>query len=683
MKAIVWIICSIFATAQLRGDVVFPSWQSVYSDAVVDQEDVILLSSWRLNSSSSDDVFDIPASVPGDLWSDLMHAGLIDDPYYGINLLTQRNVWMGTNGTFNNATATTEWTRAWTYRATADFNTNSHAQHQLLLVVEGIKMGARLAWNGELLGVVTDQFLRYVFPIPENKSLRQRQNNNSLSVTFDPTITTDGRFMGCSGGWDWAPYTQSGDGARGSRVGTLGIVAPVYIVPVDAVYVQDVVCRIEYLGEDYYPSEPLLSGPNGDFLVQVQVHVRLLQRSLDSNRTHNSEYIVCVKSDFTGESVYHAAVAPDQLEQVVQVNLTASKDSIQLWWPNGMGDQPLYNVHVSLRKESHEGGRQVSPVKWIRKRIGFRVVALVTSDDTSWSANRASEGSGRTGMLFRVNGAIVYSRGANMIPMDLLEGRWSDEAHRVLVQSAAAARMNMLRVWGGGAILPHAFYDACDEQGILLYHDLMFVGEQNHSAVRTSVVRDEIRHIVRKLSSHPSIILWSGCNECTYGGEDIEIYESFVMTTVAQEDHTRAIWPSSPSPFGWETGVDTLYGRPNGNSLKVRKQSTQVLEMHGPYNHGYSASYPGVNSLLSTNTYTTNLPPRFVNSSVGSNLPNTFISEFGSSVTSSFESMSATLPEYAWGLHGGAPPDTCHQFDGVVNVCKGTNQMAERYVHAP
>ena len=47
----------------------------------------------------------------------------------------------------------------------------------------------------------------------------------------------------------------------------------------------------------------------------------------------------------------------------------------------------------------------------------------------------------------QVNGAAVYARGGSMIPMDLLNGRLSAEAHRRLVQSAAEGNFNTLRIW--------------------------------------------------------------------------------------------------------------------------------------------------------------------------------------------------------------------------------------------
>jgi len=203
-------------------------------------------------------------------------------------------------------------------------------------------------------------------------------------------------------------------------------------------------------------------------------------------------------------------------------------------------------------------------------------------------------------MYFRVNGALIFARGANFIPMDQLEGRQLDEAHRIVVKSAAEAKMNMLRVWGGGMVLPDAFYGACDELGILLYHDMMFVDEAGHVPIQTKSVELEIRHFVRSLASHPSIAIWNGCNECqVVMGTPSEIYASFVMSIVAEEDDTRSIWPSSPSKHGWKTGVNTLDSKPNGNRLSTWNPDDfdRDIETHGPYMRSYSLDFPGVNGI--------------------------------------------------------------------------------------
>jgi beta-mannosidase len=100
-----------------------------------------------------------------------------------------------------------------------------------------------------------------------------------------------------------------------------------------------------------------------------------------------------------------------------------------------------------------------------------------------------------------------------MIPPDEMEGRYSAAVLQRQVQSAVDAGMNMLRVWGGGVFLPDAFYDACDELGILLYHDMQFA-QEGHSPDVTPTEEAEFRHQVRRLSHHPSLALIDGCNEC-------------------------------------------------------------------------------------------------------------------------------------------------------------------------
>ena len=151
----------------------------------------------------------------------------------------------------------------------------------------------------------------------------------------------------------------------------------------------------------------------------------------------------------------------------------------------------------------------------VHYRIGFRTSALVTANEfnMNYAAKMNQEGSGKHGMYFRVNGALIWSRGANFVPMDQFEGRLKSESHRILVKSAATAKMNMIRVWGGGSIPPDSFYDACDEEGIMIYHDMMYVEEQYHGPHVNAMEEMEIRHIIRTLSSHPSIIMWVGCNE--------------------------------------------------------------------------------------------------------------------------------------------------------------------------
>ena len=193
----------------------------------------------------------------------------------------------------------------------------------------------------------------------------------------------------------------------------------------------------------------------------------------------------------------------------------------------------------------------------------------MTGNDTnaSWVEEARShklQGNGHHTLSFRANGAPVYAKGANMIPMESLEGRYVDGMHRQLVISSADAGMNMLRVWGGGIYPFDEFLDACDERGVLVFEDMMYGTDGiMPGASATPNQEAELRHQVRRMGHHPSVVAWSGCNEC--GG--MGVYTDFVMTTVASEDRSRPVRSSCPW-VGYETGIDILTGFPNGQPLK-------------------------------------------------------------------------------------------------------------------
>lgn len=246
----------LFLPAILAGD--SSQWQTIFPDTQV----VLPLfgqdgPKWTLHST--DGIYsDIPARIPGDVLSDLERAEIIGDPYYERNFLTQRSVWMGPPSS-DNSSVLEQRTRTWTYTTSFDLEA-MNPNDVFLLVLEGVKMGASVALNGIVLGNVTDQFLRHKFVLnpsvldrgihePAASIIRRELaiSRHHLSISFDPLIGTDGRFMACSGGWDWAPYSRAGD-ERGSRVFSFGIFKPVYIVKEHAVSITHVVPKIYYLG---------------------------------------------------------------------------------------------------------------------------------------------------------------------------------------------------------------------------------------------------------------------------------------------------------------------------------------------------------------------------------------------------------------------------------------------------
>lgn len=402
---------------------VLPSWQSVISDVATSISTALPLfgpdgPAWRLDSD--DGVYqNVTAQIPGDIISDLMREGLIDEPYMDQNFLTQNHVWMGhpkvikrKNSVDNNSTFSTrkslhsstltdddslqQRSRTWTYSTDfemdSDPNDNGNKDTtsvalKWMLVIEGVKMGATISFNGIVLGTITDQFLRFTWVlneqdhfskgIPTTDALRRR---HGLSISFDPTIGVNGRFMACSGGWDWAPYTQTGD-SQGRGVFTFGIVKPIYLVPLRHFAITYVVPKIYYQGS--YPRVPMLDGPNADFTVLVDVHLlypehtfgnmakNSVNSSSSSSMTPNAE--VWVWSEFSGtqrRTMTTSYPADPTLDgtAILTFNLTASKDDVKLWWPNGLGLQPMYDIIVGTGDPYHSD--PAATPSGICKRIG-------------------------------------------------------------------------------------------------------------------------------------------------------------------------------------------------------------------------------------------------------------------------------------------------------------------------
>ncbi|CAE7551663.1 MANBA [Symbiodinium sp. CCMP2592] len=549
--------------------------------------------------------------------------------------------------------------QTWTFSTNFSVNTRLFAStgSRLQLVFDGIKMGAVIRVNGKALGKATSQFMRYTFDLkPED--LRAANGANRLEVAFDSSIPVGGRFMACSGGWDWAPYTKTSQ--DGVKTFSYGIWKHVYLIytPIGLASITHVAPQIFFKG--MYPTEALVDGHHEGFTVKVKV---FLSAPAAANGT------LTLLPSWRPRVSRRISIPAGSSNHTVEV--VANATDIKLWWPIGMGEQHLYELGVQFKGDDLTGLTRTT------RRIGFRYFALVTGNDTDPAyVARASteEGTESQGMYFRINGAAFWSKGANVIPMEELEGRMLGKAHRVMVRSAAEGGMNTLRVWGGGIFLPDEFYDACDELGLVVFHDMMYA-QRGHAPERTHVQDTELRHQVRRLSSHPSIVIWDGCNECTVTmGSATEIYATFVMSVVAEEDSSRSIWPSCPA-FGWSTGVHKLDSAPNGNPLTTPRKS-ETIEVHGYYQHGNG--FPTMNGEIKMHPFKANLPIKVSTASTGLDHRSIFASEFGAVVMSSFESMAPTLAPEHWGLHAGQSSDTCKYDVRDHNQCQGSNVMAQR-----
>ena len=258
------------------------------------------------------------------------------------------------------------------------------------------------------------------------------------------------------------------------------------------------------------------------------------------------EYVYCDQAfndDFSRCDLTVFADATDADGRAFTVTNRIAIANPPLWWPNGAGEQKFYTYSIKVGDET------------VSRRIGLRKIEVVNTPDVDASGRRGAR------MVFKVNGRELFMKGANWIPCDAFESRQTPERYRDLLDSAAAANMNMIRLWGGGQYEKDVFYDLCDELGILVWHDMMcscavypgdewFLGE----------IRAELAHQLRRLRDHASIAIWCGDNEClgaitwfkeTKNNQDF-YREQWIKRSkmqgdmVALYDPSRTYWPSSP-----------------------------------------------------------------------------------------------------------------------------------------
>lgn len=372
-------------------------------------------------------------------------------------------------------------------------------------------MGAFVNLNGVQISNVPNQFLRYSF----NVSGLLKSHGNVLTLTFPANINnsteidTEGRFMACSGGWDWAPYGNYFD-ERGSRVQSRGIWKDIYLVDSSSVVVDQVV-----------PVTSFVSGST--FMFNLTIHYR-------SNAATIFDFHVGWNSR---RQSFPAPSTNGQLASVSVVQNVTITDN-NLWNPRA---SKLFNVSVC---------HQVLGGCFYQTRVGFRSLKLVT---TSKDDKITGNGSGNFTMRLEVNGVPQILRGGNWIPSALFEGLVTKNDLRASVKHAFDAGFNVLRIWGGGIYQYEDFYAACDEFGIVLYHDMMMTSSgmlnpvapppSNHSPSYLN----EISYQIRRLSPHPSIVIYDSCNECGVA----PIYEQ-VFAQILQEDISRIVWPVGSFP---------------------------------------------------------------------------------------------------------------------------------------
>ncbi|UCH09909.1 MAG: glycoside hydrolase family 2 protein [Fidelibacterota bacterium] len=462
---------------------------------------------WQFKATDEEEWME--ARVPGSVWTDLMRAGRLEDPFYRDNELKVQ--WIEK--------------KEWEYRRAFQVDEALLNHDRVVLDCRGLDTIAEILVNGTPVAKTENQFIEYEFDVKsmlvvgENHIriiFRSILEWDRQQVAAEPKVTwtsSKGRMFftrkeGSDFGWDW-----------GVRLVTAGIWRPIRIAAYQSARITDLAIRQD------------LSDP-GNAILRISAAIEEYgSRKLD----------VSLKVTLGGEVVAEAQVpvANSQGSATVQI------PDPQLWWPNGWGEQPLYVVSATLMDGETEVHRRELPV-------GLRTVELVREKDQR----------GET-FGFKINGHLIFCKGVNWVPVDALPERPTEEHYRAILAACKEANMNMIRLWGGGEYQPDIFYELCDEYGIMLWHDFMFaVGPFIANEAYLANVEAEITSVVRRLRHHPSIVLWSGNNECESnmgGGQDwIDQYEyvtweeydkifgELIPQTAARYDPDRPYWPSSP-----------------------------------------------------------------------------------------------------------------------------------------
>ena len=221
-------------------------------------------------------------------------------------------------------------------------------------------------------------------------------------------------------------------------------------------------------------------------------------------------------------------------------------DNPKLWWVRGLGDQPLYDCRVEMRL-----GDETLDCR--SRRIGLRTLT-VSQEPDQWGRE----------FCFINNGVKVFAMGANYIPQDQIMPRCSPERTRRLLGDCVKANYNFIRVWGGGTYPEDAFYDFCDENGLIIWQDCMFAcAAYRLTPEFEAAVRAEIRDNAIRLRNHASLGLWCGNNEIESAWEGwglpedpearqdyLTLFESIIPGILSELDPETFYWPSSPSSGG-------------------------------------------------------------------------------------------------------------------------------------
>lgn len=446
----------------------------------------------------------IPASVPGSVYENLLKAGQMEDPFYRDNE--------------DKALKIME--EDFEYHLT--FNAEEFlSMDKVLLRCEGLDTLAEIALNNSKF---TADNMHRIWEYDITSCLKHE--DNKLKIKFkSPTKYIEDRYQEkpipgskeamkglpyirkahCMFGWDWGP-----------RLPDAGIWRDIMLCGIQTARLKSV-----YITQFHEKNK-------------VKLNLELFIEHFNKDQEQNQlEYKVFL-TDPSGSTSEHLH-SPKSI----------SIDNPELWWPNGYGKQPLYQVDVRL----YSNGTEID--RW-KRRVGLRTATMHIEKDQYGES-----------FYHEINGIQIFAMGADYIPEDNLLGRVTKERTRNLLEQCVNANFNTIRVWGGGYYPDDFFFDACDELGLLVWQDFMFAcaAYDLTEEFEENITKEFVDNIIR-IRHHACLGLWCGNNEmelfirntATYTdrhrSDYIKMYEYILPKVLKEYDPNTFYWPASPSSGG-------------------------------------------------------------------------------------------------------------------------------------
>ncbi|KAK6078935.1 Beta-mannosidase B 2 [Seiridium cupressi] len=526
---------------------------------------------WTFKQADKDDSTYLPvAQFPTNVHLDLLSHKLIPDPFIGKNELDVQ--WIGE--------------QVWVYRTVFKTPSGAGGSAKAVLAFDGLDTFATVVLNGETILQTENMFL------PERvdvSSILRKDGENELVITFDSAYLRGWKLVeehpdhkwGCWNGdssrlavrksqyhwgWDWGPALL-----------TCGPWRPISLEIYEA-RISDLWCDVDVVDSLKTATVKINTAIEGS-PAKVRFDVSLNNQSLAS-------------------------------QEVEGADATFTINDPELWYPVRYGNQPLYTIKATLLSDGQE-------IDSVSKKIGLRKARLV---------QRPLKEQPGTSFFFEVNNIPLFCGGSDWIPADNFIPRISKEKYHDWVKLVADGNQFMIRVWGGGIYEEQAFYDACDELGILVWQDFMF-GCGNYPAWPKLLesIKKEAEENIKLLRHHPSIVIWAGNNE------DYQYAESENLTW-DQHDHNAEGWLKTDFPARYiyekilpdacKELIPTTYYHPGSPWGGVDTHDPTVGDIH-QWNvwHGTQEKYQNFDKLVGR-----------------------FVSEFGMEAFPSVKTIDAFLP---------------------------------------